>query len=139
MQVVKNKSWKEIINSFNFPDTCTNAGYNLRLHYLKFLYGFERKFFKGLPDEITAMELDPASYYKKVKEGQAAAASSSSGSIASTPVPSNTNPLQAPVITQRVPPLNIKTTHVPSPVLSSLAVVEAPRGNCNTQHWFTYN
>ncbi len=37
----------------------------MRCHYLKFLYAFERKFYRGLPDEITAMELDPASAFKK--------------------------------------------------------------------------
>ncbi|KAL6048654.1 AT-rich interactive domain-containing protein 3C [Balamuthia mandrillaris] len=49
--VVKNKCWKEIASVFRFPKTCTNAGYTLRIHYLRYLYAYEQRFFFGNLEE----------------------------------------------------------------------------------------
>ena len=64
-EVIAKKLWKDIINNFHLPDTCTNAGYTLRVHYLKFLYAYERKYFHGLEDELTQQELEPSTAFKK--------------------------------------------------------------------------
>ena len=43
-QVSNNKLWKEIVNEFGLPPTCTSASFTLRNHYSRFLYGFEQKY-----------------------------------------------------------------------------------------------
>lgn len=39
--VSNNKMWKEIVNEFGLPATCTSASFTLRNHYTRFLLGFE--------------------------------------------------------------------------------------------------
>lgn len=51
MEVINKKCWKEVASVFNFPSTCTNAGYTLRINYMKLLYPYELKYFHGLSDE----------------------------------------------------------------------------------------
>jgi len=57
-QVIRNRQWKEISTMFNFPSTCTNAGYTLRVTYLKFLFSYEQKFFFGKEDVVTHDEAE---------------------------------------------------------------------------------
>jgi len=57
-QVIRNRQWKEISTMFNFPSTCTNAGYTLRVTYLKFLFPYEQKFFFGKEDVVTHDEAE---------------------------------------------------------------------------------
>jgi len=51
MEVINKKCWKEVASVFNFPATCTNAGYTLRINYMKLLYPYELCYFHGLSDE----------------------------------------------------------------------------------------
>lgn len=51
MEVINKKCWKEVASVFNFPSTCTNAGYTLRINYMKLLYPYELKYFHNLSDE----------------------------------------------------------------------------------------
>ena len=39
--VSNNKLWKEIVNEFGLPSTCTSASFTLRNHYIKYLLGYE--------------------------------------------------------------------------------------------------
>ncbi len=40
-QVSNNKMWKEIVNEFGLPPTCTSASFTLRNHYTKYLLAYE--------------------------------------------------------------------------------------------------
>lgn len=51
-EVIDKRYWKEISNVFEFPATCTNAGFTLRVQYLRFLYPYEQKYFFGREDPI---------------------------------------------------------------------------------------
>ena len=46
-RVSNNKLWKEIVNEFEIPASCTSASFTLRNHYNKCLYQYEKKFFLG--------------------------------------------------------------------------------------------
>jgi hypothetical protein len=43
--VSTNKLWKEIVNEFDLPSTCTSASFTLKNHYQKYLLAYEQKFF----------------------------------------------------------------------------------------------
>eukprot|EP00029_Vermamoeba_vermiformis_P009229 TRINITY_DN4538_c0_g1_i1.p1 TRINITY_DN4538_c0_g1~~TRINITY_DN4538_c0_g1_i1.p1 ORF type:complete len:485 (-),score=88.78 TRINITY_DN4538_c0_g1_i1:254-1708(-) len=60
--VIEGKNWKNVARVFNFPKTCTNAGFTLRIHYMKYLYAYERVHLFGLPD-------DGIDYTPKKKQG----------------------------------------------------------------------
>lgn len=49
--------WKEIVNEFGLPQTCTSASFTLRNHYTRFLLGFEQKNFFGKEDDSELPEL----------------------------------------------------------------------------------
>ena len=46
-RVSNNKLWKEIVNEFDIPPSCTSASFTLRNHYNKCLLQYEKKFFLG--------------------------------------------------------------------------------------------
>ena len=41
------KLWREIVNEFKLPDSCTSASFTLRTHYQKYLFAYEQKYFCG--------------------------------------------------------------------------------------------
>jgi len=45
-RVSNNKLWKEIVNQFEIPSSCTSASFTLRNHYNKCLLQFEKKFYQ---------------------------------------------------------------------------------------------
>mmetsp|Transcript_17391 Transcript_17391/g.28576 ORF Transcript_17391/g.28576 Transcript_17391/m.28576 type:complete len:270 (+) Transcript_17391:173-982(+) len=49
-KVIAQKLWQEIAKTLNLPSTCTDSGFRLRVHYMKYVYPYERKFFLGLDD-----------------------------------------------------------------------------------------
>lgn len=50
--VIEHKLWRQITNDLSVDPERTDAGYRLRIHYLKFLYPYERKhFLKSSDDE----------------------------------------------------------------------------------------
>ncbi|KAL4509398.1 hypothetical protein ABPG72_018329 [Tetrahymena utriculariae] len=65
--VSNNKMWKEIVNEFGFPSTCTSASFTLRNHYTRFLLGYEQKYFFHKGDE-EAMPVLKAGRKRKRKE-----------------------------------------------------------------------
>lgn len=66
--VSNNKLWKEIVNEFDLPASCTSASFTLKNHYQKYLLAFEQKFFFKKEDPEMLTEL--ANQRKKLKEGQ---------------------------------------------------------------------
>jgi hypothetical protein len=45
MQVSQRKLWKEIVNEFQIPSSCTSASFTLRNHYNKCLLAYEERYF----------------------------------------------------------------------------------------------
>jgi len=50
--VIENKLWRAITMDLEFDPDRTDAGFRLRLHYLRLLYPFERVDFLGLEDDV---------------------------------------------------------------------------------------
>lgn len=50
-RVSNNKLWKEIVNEFEIPSSCTSASFSLRNHYNKCLFQYEKKYFHGSKDD----------------------------------------------------------------------------------------
>jgi len=50
--VIENKLWRAITVEMEFDPDRTDAGFRLRLHYLRLLYPFERVDFLGLEDDV---------------------------------------------------------------------------------------
>eukprot|EP00727_Mastigamoeba_balamuthi_P002045 m51a1_g11838 putative at-rich interactive domain-containing protein 3b-like (266) ;mRNA; r:454168-455287 len=48
--VVESKLWRQITCELGVDQDRTDAGFRLRMHYLKYLYPFERRFFLNLDD-----------------------------------------------------------------------------------------
>lgn len=46
-RVSNNKLWKEIVNQFEIPSSCTSASFTLRNHYNKCLLQYELKFYQS--------------------------------------------------------------------------------------------
>lgn len=51
-QVSSRKLWKEIVNEFQIPSSCTSASFTLRNHYNKCLLAFENKYFSQHHPEL---------------------------------------------------------------------------------------
>ncbi|CAD8059813.1 unnamed protein product [Paramecium sonneborni] len=66
--VSANKLWKEIVDQFSFPATCTSASFTLRNHYQKLLLAYEQKYFFGKEDGYIYDE-EMSSNRKKTKIG----------------------------------------------------------------------
>jgi len=50
--VIENKLWRAITTDLDFDPDRTDAGFRLRLHYLRLLYAFERVDFLKLEDDV---------------------------------------------------------------------------------------
>ncbi|CAO3651172.1 unnamed protein product [Mucor hiemalis] len=48
-KVTLNCGWKQVGDPFNFPATCTNSAYTLKLYYTKYLLGWEEEHFWKRP------------------------------------------------------------------------------------------
>ena len=55
--VSNNKLWKDIVNEFDLPATCTSASFTLKNHYQKYLLAYEQKFFFKKTDSEMVKEL----------------------------------------------------------------------------------
>ena len=51
------KLWKEIVNEFDLPPSCTSASFTLKNHYQKYLLAYEQKFFFGRSENEMVKEL----------------------------------------------------------------------------------
>ena len=56
-KVSNHKLWKEIVDEFGLPSTCTSASFTLKNHYQKYLLGYEQRFFFGKDDSADLPEL----------------------------------------------------------------------------------
>ena len=54
--VSSRKLWKEIVNEFQIPSSCTSASFTLRNHYNKCLLAFEQKFMQENHPEMLNMQ-----------------------------------------------------------------------------------
>lgn len=55
--VSHNKMWKEIVDEFGLPSTCTSASFTLKNHYQKYLLGYEQRYYFGKEDSADLPEL----------------------------------------------------------------------------------
>ena len=62
-RVSNNKLWKEIVNEFEIPASCTSASFTLRNHYNKCLLPYEKKHSLGHHFESNATETGRVSTY----------------------------------------------------------------------------
>lgn len=46
-RVTTNKLWKEIVNQFEIPPSCTSASFTLKSHYTRCLWQYEKKFYES--------------------------------------------------------------------------------------------
>lgn len=56
--VSNNKQWKDIVNKFDLPATCTSASFTLKNHYQKYLLAYEQKFFFNKSDAEMIKKLE---------------------------------------------------------------------------------
>ena len=56
-KVSNSKMWKEIVNEFDLPPSCTSASFTLKNHYQKYLLAYEQKFFFGKKEDEMVREL----------------------------------------------------------------------------------
>lgn len=56
-KVSNNKMWKEIVNEFDLPPSCTSASFTLKNHYQKYLLTYEQKFYFGRSEDEMVKEL----------------------------------------------------------------------------------
>ena len=66
--VSQNKHWKEIVNEFGLPPSCTSASFTLRNHYSKYLLAYEQKYLFGREDDTAIPELVGLRQRKQVKK-----------------------------------------------------------------------
>ena len=45
VNVTAKKLWKDIVNEFNYPSSCTSASHTLKNHYEKYLLAYEQLFY----------------------------------------------------------------------------------------------
>eukprot|EP01049_Picozoa_sp_SAG25_P010554 SAG25_NODE_1166_length_3715_cov_2.299502_3_plen_390_part_00 len=58
--MIANKGWRQIAEKLRLPSSCTDSGFRLRLHYLSYLYPYERRYFHGLDDDDIPPKLRPS-------------------------------------------------------------------------------
>eukprot|EP01112_Ceratiomyxa_fruticulosa_P013873 TRINITY_DN392_c2_g2_i1.p1 TRINITY_DN392_c2_g2~~TRINITY_DN392_c2_g2_i1.p1 ORF type:complete len:292 (+),score=65.62 TRINITY_DN392_c2_g2_i1:44-877(+) len=50
-KIIEQKLWRHITSDLKCDPDRTDAGFRLRVHYMKYLYPYERRFFLGLPED----------------------------------------------------------------------------------------
>lgn len=65
--VSENKLWKDIVNEFGLPPSCTSASFTLRNHYSKYLLAYEQKYHFGRDDDSAITELVSSRGRKQAK------------------------------------------------------------------------
>ncbi|GJQ14266.1 hypothetical protein GpartN1_g6057.t1 [Galdieria partita] len=53
--VIAKKQWKEVADALGLPSSCTDSGFRLRLHYIRYLEPYERVYFTPPPDVINSL------------------------------------------------------------------------------------
>ncbi|GJD12324.1 AT-rich interactive domain-containing protein 3A [Galdieria sulphuraria] len=53
--VIAKKQWKEVADALGLPSSCTDSGFRLRLHYIRYLEPYERTYFTPPPDIINSL------------------------------------------------------------------------------------
>jgi len=67
--VIENKLWRQITNELSVDPERRDAGFRLRIHYLKYLYPYERRYFLGLADD----DFDYEAYERQISKSHSAA------------------------------------------------------------------
>ena len=62
-----NKMWKEIVDEFGLPSTCTSASFTLKNHYQRYLLAYEQKYYFGKDDNAELPELVAGRMRKNVR------------------------------------------------------------------------
>jgi ARID/BRIGHT DNA binding domain len=57
IKVTARKMWKDIVNEFNLPNSCTSASHTLKNHYEKYLLAYEQLFFFNKNEEELIKDL----------------------------------------------------------------------------------
>eukprot|EP01113_Clastostelium_recurvatum_P023435 TRINITY_DN279_c0_g1_i1.p1 TRINITY_DN279_c0_g1~~TRINITY_DN279_c0_g1_i1.p1 ORF type:complete len:352 (+),score=121.25 TRINITY_DN279_c0_g1_i1:335-1390(+) len=57
-KIIEQKLWRHVTSDLKCDPDRTDAGFRLRVHYIKYLYPYERKFFLGLPDDAQEYNAD---------------------------------------------------------------------------------
>jgi len=57
IKVTENKQWKDIVNEFSLPNSCTSASHTLKNHYEKYLLRYEQIFFFNKKAEEVVKDL----------------------------------------------------------------------------------
>lgn len=57
IKVTARKLWKDIVNEFDLPSSCTSASHTLKNHYEKYLLAYEQRFFFNKPEEEIIRDL----------------------------------------------------------------------------------
>eukprot|EP01113_Clastostelium_recurvatum_P023436 TRINITY_DN279_c0_g1_i2.p1 TRINITY_DN279_c0_g1~~TRINITY_DN279_c0_g1_i2.p1 ORF type:complete len:350 (+),score=106.96 TRINITY_DN279_c0_g1_i2:449-1498(+) len=57
-KIIEQKLWRHVTSDLKCDPDRTDAGFRLRVHYIKYLYPYERKFFLGLPDDANEYNAD---------------------------------------------------------------------------------
>lgn len=91
--VSQNKLWKEIVNEFGLPPSCTSASFTLRNHYSKYLLAYEQKYLFGREDDAAIPELIGIRERKKFKKNEEINRGNESpqGSVSNAELKQNTN------------------------------------------------
>ena len=68
--------WKEIVDQFGLPSTCTSASFTLKNHYQKYLLGYQQRFYFGkddnndLPELVAGRTRKPMTGIRGMEDGQ---------------------------------------------------------------------
>ena len=91
--VSQNKLWKEIVNEFGLPPSCTSASFTLRNHYSKYLLAYEQKYLFGREDDAAIPELLGIRERKKFKKNEESYRGNESpqGSVSNAEMKNGTN------------------------------------------------
>uniref|UniRef100_A0A7S1TMN6 ARID domain-containing protein n=1 Tax=Erythrolobus australicus TaxID=1077150 RepID=A0A7S1TMN6_9RHOD len=88
--VIAKKQWKEIADALDLPASCTDSGFRLRLHYIKYLEAYERAHFVPPPEipqslSVSLLGKRPSPAYASGSSSSVSGAHKSSRTTASHP------------------------------------------------------
>mmetsp|Transcript_11512 Transcript_11512/g.20811 ORF Transcript_11512/g.20811 Transcript_11512/m.20811 type:complete len:261 (-) Transcript_11512:1649-2431(-) len=86
--VIAKKQWKEIADALDLPVSCTDSGFRLRLHYVKYLEPYERAHFvppPEIPSLSASMVTKRSGSLSSLHQAEKVKRIDSSGSRASSP------------------------------------------------------
>lgn len=91
-RVCNHKMWKEIVNEFALPPSCTSASFTLKNHYTKYLFAYEQKYFFGKDDADLADDNVGIKTRKMIKGDEGEEIRTQKNESAQPPIPTETLP-----------------------------------------------